>query len=110
MYSFRDSRESFLNSHSLDARLSPSGRGRWPADIVRRKGWNLRAPVALMLRSVLREDGYSLRYFFHVTNGTITLQDEVGQDLFSLDAVKAQAEVVATELAQDDGYEGWAVR
>ena len=49
-----------------------------------------------------------MRYFFHITNGTITLQDEVGQDLFSLDAVKAQA--VATELAQDDGYEGWAVR
>jgi hypothetical protein len=51
-----------------------------------------------------------LRYFFHVTNGSITLKDEVGQDLFSLDAVKAQAGVVATELAQDDGYEGWAVR
>jgi hypothetical protein len=33
-----------------------------------------------------------------------------GQDLFSLDAVKAQAAVIASELAQDDGYQGWAVR
>jgi hypothetical protein len=53
---------------------------------------------------------YILRYFFHVTNGTITLQDEAGQDLFSLDAVKAQASVIATELAHDVGYQGWTVR
>jgi hypothetical protein len=51
-----------------------------------------------------------LRYFFHVTNGTITFQDESGQDLFSPDAVQAQAGVIATELAQDNGYEGWVVR
>jgi hypothetical protein len=51
-----------------------------------------------------------LRYFFHVTNGTITLQDEDGHDLFSLNAVKAKADVIAKELAQDDGYQGWAVR
>jgi Domain of unknown function (DUF6894) len=44
--------------------------------------------------------GQRLRYFFHVTNGTITFQDESGQDLFSPDAVQAQAGVIATELAQ----------
>ena len=63
------------------------------------------------LRDRARNDrASSLRYFFHVTNGTITLQDESGQDLFSLDAVKAQAAVIASELAQDAGYQGWAIR
>jgi hypothetical protein len=50
-----------------------------------------------------------LRYFFHVTDGTTMLKDEEGQSFSSLDDAKAHAIVIASELARDGTYHGWAL-
>jgi hypothetical protein len=47
------------------------------------------------------------RFFFHVTNGN-AFKDEVGQD-YSLESARAHAAQIATDLAKEPSYEGFAV-
>jgi hypothetical protein len=48
------------------------------------------------------------RFFFHVTNGS-TFKDEVGGDDSSLEASRAHAARIASDLSTDDDYKGFAV-
>ena len=48
------------------------------------------------------------RFFFHVTNGS-TFKDEEGENWPSLEAARAHAAKIASELWQAGGYEGYAV-
>jgi hypothetical protein len=50
-----------------------------------------------------------LRYFFHVTDGMSTFKDEEGQNFSSLDDAKANAMVIASELAVDETYRGCTI-
>ncbi len=51
----------------------------------------------------------ALRYFFHVTDGTSMFKDEEGQKFSSLNHAKANAMLIASELAHDETYRGWAL-
>jgi hypothetical protein len=48
------------------------------------------------------------RFFFHVTNGS-TFKDEVGGLYFSLEAARAHAARIASDLSRDRDYDGFAV-
>jgi CRP/FNR family cyclic AMP-dependent transcriptional regulator len=50
-----------------------------------------------------------VRYFFHVTGDASRLQDEVGRSCSGAEDAKAHAAVVADELAEDAGWEGFSV-
>ena len=51
----------------------------------------------------------AVRYFFHILRNDSIFKDEVGQIFSAVEDAKAQALVVARELAQDTGWEGFAV-
>jgi hypothetical protein len=48
------------------------------------------------------------RFFFHVMNGS-TFKDEVGTDYPSLEAARAHAARIASDLWEDRDYDGFAV-
>jgi hypothetical protein len=48
------------------------------------------------------------RFFFHVANGS-TFKDEVGEDYPSLDAARAHAAKIASDLSKERDYDGFAV-
>ena len=50
-----------------------------------------------------------MRYFFHVAGDASRLQDEVGRSCSGVKDAKAHAAVVASELAEDAGWEGFSV-
>jgi hypothetical protein len=47
------------------------------------------------------------RYYFHVLNGHL-VPDEIGMDLPSLEAVRAEAIVASGEMLRDLGMKAWA--
>jgi len=48
-------------------------------------------------------------YFFHIRSGKLGYKDVVGQYLSSPEEAKAQAAVVANDLAEDDDWGGYSV-
>jgi hypothetical protein len=48
------------------------------------------------------------RFFFHVKDGN-TFKDEEGEDWPSLEAARAHAVVIASELLREGNYEGYAI-
>jgi Domain of unknown function (DUF6894) len=51
-----------------------------------------------------------LRYFFDVSDGTSMFEDDQGQTFATLDYAKAEASVLAAELAADSGqYRGFEI-
>jgi hypothetical protein len=49
------------------------------------------------------------RYYFHVTDGERTFADEVGRTFATPAAAEGHAATIATELASDEGWEGFSV-
>jgi Domain of unknown function (DUF6894) len=47
--------------------------------------------------------------FFHVHNGKLAYEDEVGHDISSPEEAKADAMVIARDLAEDDDWHGCSV-
>jgi hypothetical protein len=48
-------------------------------------------------------------YYFHITAGTRTFRDDVGRNFGNCAAAEGHAVVIASELAADDGWEGFSV-
>jgi hypothetical protein len=49
------------------------------------------------------------RYYFHITDGERTFADEVGRTFATPAAAEGHAAIIATELANDEGSEGFSV-
>ena len=55
-----------------------------------------------------REGSRMARFFFHVKNGS-TFKDEEGENYPNLETARAHAAKIASELAKETGYEGFAL-
>jgi hypothetical protein len=49
------------------------------------------------------------RYYFHITDGKRTFKDEVGKTFAATAAAEGHAVAIASELAGDQGWEGFSV-
>jgi hypothetical protein len=50
-----------------------------------------------------------MRYFFHILRNDSIFKDEAGQIFSGVEGAKAHASVIARELAEDTGWEGFSV-
>jgi hypothetical protein len=48
-------------------------------------------------------------YYFQITNGKRTFKDEVGRIFAGAAAAEGHAVIIASELASDDGWDGFSV-
>jgi hypothetical protein len=69
---------------------------------------NLAAFSLVLSRENFQKVARMARFFFHITNGS-TFKDEEGENWPSLEAARAHAVTLASELWQDGGYGGYAV-
>ena len=56
-----------------------------------------------------REGGRMARFFFHVKNDSTFKEEEEGENYPNLETARAHAAKIASELAKETGYEGFAL-
>jgi hypothetical protein len=56
-----------------------------------------------------RNAGAMQHYYFHITDGERIFKDEVGRLFASPGTAQGHAVIIASELASDDGWDGFSV-